>query len=243
MARVIKNYFKGRIGNLIFYEVRGVAYARVRPGRVKQTKATKAAARDFGRAVRYSRLIRDSLTGVIEPKEKSMMYRLNNELLQWIRESKGDGTMMKQEILRLVSFEFNEDSYLSRRLKFEPLVDFSSDGKIIVKIPAFKSSPDIIAPRDTESIELNIMALRCNTRDKPAIYTDPPEEYQVVHKLDYNNTPIPAQSFEIPFRTIRGDIVLVVMGLKYFTMKQKKQVQVMEKRWLPAGVLGAWYRD
>ena len=242
MARVSKNNLKGPLGNLVFYESRGLSLARRRPDRVKQTKATKSAAKDFGRAVRYSRLIRDSLTGLIDPKDKPMMYRLNNELLQWLRESKGDGPMMSQHILRLEGFEFNEDCFLRRRLKVEPVVDFNTSGKILVNIPAMKPSPDIIAPRDTESIEVNIMALRCNTRGKPAIYTDPPEEYMLVHNINYNNTPIPTQQLELPFRSIPGDIVLVVMGLKYFMMKQNKLVQVVEKRWLPAGVVGVSYR-
>jgi hypothetical protein len=242
MARLSKK-IAGTISNVIFYEFRGKQVIRSKPLRVKQTKASKAAAKDFGRAVRYSRIIRNSLDRVIDPKDKPMMYRLNNELLQWLRDSKDDSKTMAANILRLESFDFNGESYLGRCLRFKPLADFSVKGKIFVDIRALKPSPDIIAPRDTKNIEWNIMAIRCNTGNRPSRSTDPITEYMMEFNMDYNSTLIPAQRLELPFQTLTGDIVFVVIGLKYFVMKQKKLVPVEEKKWLPVGLVGAWYRE
>jgi hypothetical protein len=65
------------------------------------------------------------------------------------------------------------------------------------------------------------MAVRCNTGNKAAKYTDPPEEYTMVLNMNYNSSPIPAQRLELPFRTLTGDIVLVVISLKYLLRSRR----------------------
>lgn len=98
--------------------------------------------------------------------------------------------------------------------------------------------PDTSAPAYTHSLQRTIMAVRCNSNDMPGKASDPPREYRTVIDMKYNDTRIPAQRLEIPFRSIPGGIILVVVGLTFFTMKQKNLEPVRDKKWVPAGVVG-----
>jgi len=244
MARQFKTFVTGAIGPVIFYEWRGIPCARAKPTKVKQTKATKARAKEFGRAVRYSRLLRERLSiSIPSYKDKPMMYRLNNALLQWVRTSDGDKALLAKNISALNGFEFYEDSELNKKLKVKAGVDFEDDKKIIVNIPALIPTSDIMAPKDTKTVEWTIGVARCKTNDLSEQGNDPVPYFKTKFEMDYSATAVKAQKIEIPFTSIATDIVLVVISLRYNVQKGLNLIQSRDKKWLPAAIVGAYYKQ
>jgi hypothetical protein len=69
MAKPTHIVLNGKLGNLVFYEFRGVPCTRTLPSKVRQTKATKKSARLFGRATSLSAALRGGL-GNFLPQDK-----------------------------------------------------------------------------------------------------------------------------------------------------------------------------
>ncbi|HUR65225.1 MAG TPA: hypothetical protein VMZ03_02640, partial [Chitinophagaceae bacterium] len=234
MARQTGSFIKATIGNVIYYEHRGIPVMRSKPTQVRQSKASKKSAQEFGRAIIYSRKIRSSLRDLLVPGDRSVMYRLNNAFLQWLKDSRADKKLLAEYITELRSFELNESSRLTSCLRFKPEAEIYQTGKIFVVIPALTAAKDISAPANTRRVRLTIICARCTTLDKPVQVQVNPEDHQTVMEMDYNDTRHPAQRVEISFKTTRGDIVLVAIGLSYFVMKQKNLIRVTDPKWLPA---------
>src|SRR5262245_16359958 len=91
MGSANNSLFKGRVGNLVFYEYRGKPCCRTVPDYVKQTAATKKSSSQFRIAVRASGYLRAQMKHFLpDPKDKPMLYGFNNAILQWIRACQPD---------------------------------------------------------------------------------------------------------------------------------------------------------
>src|SRR5687768_17723317 len=109
MAIQNTSYVKGTVGQIIFYEFRGKPVLRTKPSKVRQTKATKASAKEFGRAVRYSKEIRWELTPLVNVSDdRSLMYRMNSVLLKWLIQGKEDDNQLPKNIEGFDDFQLNE---------------------------------------------------------------------------------------------------------------------------------------
>jgi len=85
MAKAPDLGFTGRVGNLIFYNVNGNKYVRTMPSKVRQTKATKAKASEFGKASTLGSLIRSQMLPIVaNPKDLKMQTRLVSAVYQWL---------------------------------------------------------------------------------------------------------------------------------------------------------------
>jgi hypothetical protein len=234
MAKQDKIFLKGKIANLIFYEWRGKPCSRTMPDEVKQTTATKASAKDFGKAATYSKHLRNSLHDFLPyPKDKPMMYALNNELRKWLSAGAGDRTKMIKAIARLEEFQFNEPSPLTGRLKVKPTVDWTKKNKVIVHLPSVLPSERVSAPAYTRTVHCTVKVVSCRINNSDPKMTAAERTFD----FPYNNVQQPAQNIELPFTLSKGHLVLVAMKLEY-TAKGKR---VNDQRWLPAGVIGAWF--
>jgi hypothetical protein len=240
MAKQNKTYVSGRVGNIIFYESQGQHLARVRPDRVKQTKATKASAKDFGRAVRWSKEIRDLLSPLY--KDNKLMYRMNTALLKWIRQTGDDKELGARNIQELVSLQLNEEVPPGKRIKFEPLVDMKTAGKIFVTIPALRPAKDFSTPKDTRKIEIALVAVRCNTDTKMSNRSQPIEQSKTTLEIDPKSNLVAEQQLEMALDTIPGDIIILVMGLNYYTGTSKNPFPTRDERWKPGMIVGVGYK-
>jgi hypothetical protein len=242
MAKQKGEFIAGLIGNAVFYGSGGQQLIRLRPARVKQTKATKAKAKEFGRISRCSRLMREELVLLGKFNQRDMMYRMNAALVAWIKDSRGEQSLMSRNIRSLAGFELNPESPLKRNCSLQPVVNFDQPGKVVIGLPAFKPAEDILAPRGTCKIRVTIIAVRSNLDEKKDRSPQPIEFRSATIELDYNKESIAEQETEIPFDTIPSDIVLVAMRLTYFTGSEKYSTEVYDKKWMPAAVVGAFYR-
>lgn len=216
---------------------------RSKPVRVKQSRATKASAKEFGRMSGYSRLIRMYWELLGRFSQRDLMLRLNSALLRWNKDSRGDQQLMSRNLRDLGSFELNPDCLLARHCMISPKMDLDQPGKVLVTVPAFKPADVIKSPRGTFLIKFTWLIVRCNT--DPGLEK---KSHQSWYAISYTGISavsdgVAAQRIEMPLNLLPGDLVLLALRLTYFTGTEKHPREVTEKKWMPAGVLGAEYRE
>lgn len=124
--------FTGRLGNMIGYYRNGLHYFRSKPTSVRQTTATKIAARHFGQASRKGKLIRHASLPLLNTQyDGSLVNRLNKVLLQ-------ASATTHQE---LCGFRFNQHTSLERFFSVQPVC--TANGHIDIPaqaLPAVKGA-------------------------------------------------------------------------------------------------------
>ena len=112
--------FTGRLNNVIGYERNGVHFLRSMPARVKQTTATRQAARNFGIASRKGSLIRKAFAPHLDLRcDGAFVNRLNKVLIQ-------------SGVQGIKGYRFNRHTGLEKFFSHSPI--FTPDG--ILLIPA-----------------------------------------------------------------------------------------------------------
>jgi len=116
MPSQINVQITGRIQNIVFYKMGDKYYARTIPARVKQTKATKKRANEFGKASRTGKSLRQQLFPVIPfPSDNKMQTRLVSAVFQWVRSDSYDPEDPCDQVPHVSTFQFTEGSTGSRR--------------------------------------------------------------------------------------------------------------------------------
>ena len=220
---------RGRVGNIILYSWKGISCARTLPSRVKQTKATKQSAKDFGRAVKLSKLLRESLSHALPNyTSREIMYKMNAALLNWLRQQKPI-----EEDISFVGLEFNDKSPFSARFRKQLVVDFDTKGKVIIKVPRLKIPDDIIAPAHTSSIRLNIAIAGCMLN-----LSQSTDLASATIKMPSNDS-VAAIKEEMKFTCKPGSINVVAVSLHYITKKDGREKEIIDERWTPASIVAA----
>jgi hypothetical protein len=230
MAKQEAIFTNGRIGNVIFYRWKGMGCARTAPRRIKQTKATKQSAADFGRAVQLSKYLRASLSPAFPHNMKQViMYKLNAALLSWLRQEKPIA-----ENISFVGLEFNDKSLFSERFRKELLVDFDTKGKVMIAVPRLKIPDDIVAPSHTVSVKLNIAVAGCMLQLPQ--HTD---AAYVSINIPYKDGWTDVIKKELKFNCKAGSINVVAVSLHYITKKDGQELEIFDDRWTPVTILAA----
>jgi hypothetical protein len=137
--------FTGRIDNVIGYRRNGVYCVRTMPETVRQTAATRRAARSFGMASRKGKLIRRALCPYMDLRhDGTHVNRLNRELI-----AAGNSDL---QLLR--AFRFNKHSTVGNLFLIPPVL--RPEG--LVQIPA----QEFLAPGKATHLEVRVIAARIN---------------------------------------------------------------------------------
>jgi hypothetical protein len=235
MGRQSQNSFKGAVGNVIYYEFRGIPCVRARPGSIKQTKNTKESAKRFGMASSMAASLRyglESFTPI--DKKREIQSRLVKVILQWLQHDPPGTKGLFNGLSLIKGFEFNEDSPLSALLKVAIEVSWNDKERIIIKIPALVPSRDISAPAKTQKVFWKIFAVRC-TIDYPSVRQDvESSEFE----MPYNDNAINARLIELPVALQKNQLGIVAISLAYSV---KKIGWKPSSAWLPAAIVDAAY--
>ncbi len=236
MPSQINVQLTGRIGNLVFYKLGDKYYTRTAPSHVKQTKATKKRATEFGKASRAGKSLRQQLLPVIPfPRDNRMQTRLVSVLFQWLKASDGNPLLPCREVPYVSTFQFTEGYTVAERWKVA--LDFiHGPGMIEVKIPAFIPSKVISAPADTVSVTCRISAAGCNMENGVAT-----GGANTSLDFDYGDTEIPEQTISLPLSTPAGSLFITAIFLEYNYMKNGHLQKTTNKAFMPAGVVNAVY--
>ena len=244
MARQKRIILSGRIANLIFYEYKGIPCARTVPEKVRQTKATKASALQFGLITRISKDLRASLYGFVpNSKDLAFMHKVNSQVRDWLNNRKGKKAR-KNAGLPLVNWiEYNEDSLLENRCPLKLEMDWSVEGKVRITIPAVNPRQQLSAPQGTHTIHYRFALGGCEVaKEKPV------KQKMVQVELPYRNEIIPAQTVTLPANFNSDTLAILAMDINYEKAQKAKEVSIISQRlmiadkaWTPCAVIGSYY--
>lgn len=230
----------GRIGRIIYYESRGTLCSRAMPVKVRQTKATKDRAKEFGKAVRMSAQLRSGLVDVLhDAKARPGMYSLNYALQCWLNEYKPGEAKFSTELPFIDKLEFSDKCTLAGRLKRKIAVDWTNPGKIILSIPELLPFEHIRCPAGTEMVHWKVGAVSCSNSDLPVIQ----EQVVTGFEMEYNRKTVPARQITLDLPIGSGELVIVVVALKFSFMKRRLRIFRTESNWLPEGIVGSCYKE
>ncbi len=179
--------FTGKLDNVIGYRRNGVHFVRSMPETVKQTQATRRAAREFGMASRKGRLIRRAITPYLGRPDGTVVNRLNKALVQ----------LPKGLLQGIEGFSFNRHTRLDKLLPLKPML--MPDGR--VKIPA-QELPRV--HHRATHLEISVIAARINFAERRI------EDVQTVTEFTPLNEDFKGLELELPAITGKGTLILTV---------------------------------
>jgi hypothetical protein len=236
MPSQINVQITGRIQNLVFYKRGDKYYARAVPGKVKQTKATKKRATEFGTASRMGKCLRQQLLPVIPfPADNNMQTRLVSNLFQWLR-SGYDPVVPSDPVPFVSSFQFTEGYSITERWRVPLQVTNPGGGMLQLTIPAFAPAKSISAPAGTVFVKCIIAAAGCHAENGIAT-----GGFSTSLDFNYNEEEVPKQIVSLPVPTPTGSLVVTAISLEYYSLKDGHPQKNAKKVVMPAGVVNAKY--
>ncbi|SFO75822.1 hypothetical protein SAMN05428949_6512 [Chitinophaga sp. YR627] len=146
--------FTGKLGNIIGYERNGKYFLRSAPEKVRQTPATRRAARRFGMISRKAALIRKAIYGEMDILcDSGHINRLNRTLIK----SAGDHTAIN-------GFRFNEHAGIDRFLSMAPRLFRNG----ILHFPA----QSLLQHRDILSLEITVIVTHIDFKHDKVLHTE-----------------------------------------------------------------------
>ncbi len=203
------NTFTGKLGNLIGYRRNGQYFLRTMPETVRQTTATRHAARDFGLASRKGKLIRQAIVPLLNiPRDGALVNRLNKVLI-----SAG-----KDQLQTINGFRFNRHKGVEHFFSLQPLV--SPGGTVIIPAQTLPSQ------EAATNVEVKLVAVRISFAERRVTG-------QATAAVMINlNTPFPGTELEV---AVPGKgTLLVILQVRAFHEQQASA----NRRFVAANILG-----
>jgi hypothetical protein len=227
---------RGTVENTIYYQWRDIHCMRAVPAKVRQTKPTKKAAKDFGIAVKSSAVVRSLLRPLMpEPADRSIIYKTDDAFRKWLKENPPGNTEPVNEITYFNGLSFNDNSSIQKILQVKVTIGRGMEGSLLLQWPAFNPVTAIKAPAGTSQVVVQYIAATLNMKQPGQ-----PQCAAANFIIPYADEVLPAK--EILFENITGarNLVLVGMAIRYYKDdRQNKPINIM--RWKPAGVVGSFY--
>jgi hypothetical protein len=132
--------YSGKLGNQIGYRRKKQYFVRQAPAVVRQTTATKRAAKDFGTASKGSRIIRHALKAdLLHCYDSSLNNRLNKVLGTIVRadtdHQAGQKMLVAANMSPLLGFQFNEGTGIHQLLTDTPVIEKNDQNSISISLP------------------------------------------------------------------------------------------------------------
>ena len=236
MPSQINLQITGRIGNIVFYKRGDKYYSRSVPGRIRQTKATKKCATEFGKASGAGKILRQQLLPVIPfPADNKMQTRLVSDLCRWFR-SGFDPKQPWDPVPWLNDFSFTKSDTVAERWRVSLQVTKTADGMLEMKIPAFVPAKNILAPAGTVSVKCHIATAGYGLKNGAAT-----GGFSTSLNFNYNDEPVAEQIISLPIPTFSQTLIVTGVSLEYYFNKNGHLQKSMNKAFMPAGIVKAMY--
>ncbi len=234
MAIQLNTFVKGKVGNLVMYQLGDRYVTRSRPATVHKTKNMQACSSNFGVGSTAGKLIRQAIAPILpNATDTNMQRRFSGSIYKWLGKQTVSELLPQQNITILEAFNFTDGSFFYERFKPKLQINISSDGKVIINIPAFVPTLQIASPAHTVSVELCLAVAACTLGTSDAA-TSQIFKRQII----YNSYLQTAETVELNIGSLQQKLVLVVASLNY-TLEDSS----IEKRneFMPASVVRADY--
>ncbi len=237
MGKQKGQFFTGRIGNVIYYELNGGYYMRAAPSKVRQTKATKISSSNFSVAAGAGRVLRNLLQAAIPfPKNKKMQNLFAGAIMKWLQLQSPEQLAPAMKLPYIQDFQFNESNSLHERWKVSLTLKKETGDLLQLQIPAFIPTDKIAAPALTNEIECTVAAASCTLKNSIA-------NGKCVHSfsIPFNDIEIPAQTINLPVAMPPGSLVVTAVSLSCFVSKKGKQAPSNNIAFMPSGIVAAMF--
>jgi len=205
--------FTGRLQNVIGYRRNGKYFLRSMPDKVRQTAATKRAARHFGMASRKGKLIRKAFRFHLDMRyDGTLVNRLNKLFIQ----------AGKDRFPNFQGFHFNRHTGLEKLFVLPPV--FTVNGTL--HIPA----QELLPQGNNTHIELRLIATRISFTENRVISTDVSTAI-----IELNNEPFNGMALSVP---VEGEGALIV-ALQYRSCKASNGILYPsgDRRYMAADII------
>jgi hypothetical protein len=205
--------FTGKLDNVIGYRRNGKFFFRSMPEKVRQTAATRRAARRFGMTSRKGKLIRHALRPHLDLRhDGTLVNRLNKLLLQ------SDAGNLQV----LQNFHFNKHTGLEKLFPEPPVV--TDDGTL--HIPAQKA---LLPQGRNTHIEVRLIAVRINFTEHRIEHTDVSSGI-----IDLSE---PFNGMALSVSVAGKGTLLVTLQYRAFTKRNGSLSQSGDRRYMAADII------
>ncbi|WP_111307019.1 hypothetical protein [Confluentibacter sediminis] len=220
MAKPIQDgTLSGAIGNVVFVNKGDYTYARSKPGKIKQTAGTKAAASTFGWVSQQDKTYRRALTqayplvtdSYYAARHRATMAKALNPTLGATTPASSLASNMPQA---LEGFEFNSQVPWAKTCHFYIEVNQTDNNTVDCLIPALNLGQNIKPPKAVRSALLQLHAFTVNP-NKPDIDITPLSSHETT--LQPHKT-IPEALWQFPMPSEKG--WLLILGTVTFKFEQ-----------------------
>jgi hypothetical protein len=224
------------VGNIIYYQWKGIHCIRTVPAKVRQTAPTKKAATDFGIAVKCSAVVRSLFRPLLpEPANRSIIYKTDAAFRKWLKENPLDNTEPVNGIPYFNGLSFNDGCDLQKIIQLKVAISRGADGGLLLQWPAFNPVTAIKAPTGTKQIVVKyiIATLDMNNAGQH-------ECAETAFTIPYTDDMIPAKEIQFENATGFKCIALVGMAIRYYKDGlQSKPINILRRK--PAGIADSFY--
>ena len=206
MGQIIhKNIISGAVANLVFRNLGGRQIVQSHPGKLKQTKATKASSSEFQQCSTWTKELRTGLYPFLVGLTDSYMYRrltgqFYNALLRNTHLPKGGRTPLNADMKDLEGFEFNTHSPFKDYFTPQITTVLDPQRQLHITVPELDPKSQMVFPPQANDAELVVAVYATNFKDPTkaveAFFTLPVQkEAALPHETEWTSPPIPENYF------------------------------------------------
>jgi hypothetical protein len=226
---------RGTVGNIIYYQWKGIDCIRTVPARVRQTKNTKKAASQFGMAVKSAAAVRAMLRPVLpDAASRPMMYELDGAFRQWLQGEPLSDDLPAENLPSFNQFSFNKEARPGK-VSREVAVSRVNNKDLLVKMPPVNPARDITAPKDTVQLAITFTVVVLP-------FGDPTEQKVITadFKLPYTESVVPEQDILLEGVTGLHNLTLVALSMRFYK-SVNDGLPINQMRWKPTVIVGSFY--
>ncbi|MFD1628482.1 hypothetical protein [Pseudopedobacter beijingensis] len=235
-----KGFIRGRIGNMVYRKVGDTNIIQSRPGKVRQTAATKESALEFGLASSTAKVLRQMFAGLSHYADGGMINRLNNTVLNAIRNgdgaTRGHRDLHQGDLSALIGFQFNKNSPLDETLLITPDIVINNDGSVKVMPPAMDSS-ELCWLDNAQGCSLRFTVISVDFKQ---------QYHQLLghHEIEVTKgKSLEQMEWITPESAENGSIVLVALSVVFYAPDgiRHNGIVLNDKSFFPAAIIAAFH--
>lgn len=244
MAIIENGYLRGQIGNLVNRKVGNKNVVQTKPSdKIKQTKWTEAAARDFGTASSAGSLIRRAFKSLhLDMHDSGMHNRLVKHIQRVLRgygkDQQGMLLVSRGNIQRLVDFQFNEKCHIYDYVYFDPQVSFEPNGNTSISLPSLNTQRNFFIPKNCSHVMLKIESVGFHFRQKRFETIGTHEIELPIYSQHGKETDPQTLVFEV--KDVHYDSIIVSLSIRYITKNGSYTFLLNSEDLNPAGIIATY---
>lgn len=239
MATVKNGFKRGRVSDVTYSERDGVQIVKGFSKKPKYDKsiASIESSTVFGKASNLASYFRDSMTPIHnELNDGGMSVRLTGVVVTCLRPELDDTNLnfnfKDSSFRRLIGFEFNIKSPFQNYFFAQPVIDYTVENQVEIKIPEMKIPKDLVFPAGVHNCKL---VLTCGLFDLENGALDEPNSVMFDIENTFKATKIPAMV--ATFETRPGCLCMIGISLQFYKRTFAGEFIINNKEFNPGAIL------